>query len=493
MATAVLLLLLLGALGTLLGLFLSWQELKRHRRSLVTKLKALQTRCDALASSDAEATRLREEHRTLFEKYRSLQTRYGGLANLETEADRIRQQMEESRKAIATLNAKYEKAKTIHDALEREVSHLEENLEDISFGLYKPHYSFRTSEGYKVKLEEVRNQLKEMARAGNAVTCSVEWTVGNSRQEGQRMQKQYSKLLLRAFNGECEAAVAKVSWNNVSRMEERIKKAFEAINELGGVMQISITPEFYDLRLAELRLEYEMEERKHQEAEEQRRVKERMREEEKVRREREKAVQKAEEAERLRQEALAAATAEAAKATGEELRRLNEQIQVMGEELRAAREEKDRAISNAEKVRNGYVYIISNIGSFGEHVFKIGMTRRDDPMDRVRELGDASVPFEFDVHALIYSEDAPALESELHEHFDRKRVNLANTRREFFNITIDEITAFARAKNVKAEITRLAEAKEYRETLSLRMQEQREGVRPPSSARAEAFPTRLDA
>jgi hypothetical protein len=122
----------------------------------------------------------------------------------------------------------------------------------------------------------------------------------------------------------------------------------------------------------------------------------------------------------------------------------------------------------AELTKAGYVYVISNIGSFGENVFKIGMTRRLEPMDRVRELGDASVPFAFDVHAMVYDEDAPALESELHRHFADRSVNLVNMRKEFFNVGIDEIEAFAKERKLKMAVTRLAEAREFRETLAIR-------------------------
>lgn len=115
--------------------------------------------------------------------------------------------------------------------------------------------------------------------------------------------------------------------------------------------------------------------------------------------------------------------------------------------------------------RAGYVYIISNIGSFGENVYKIGMTRRLDPMERVDELGDASVPFKFDVHALIFSDDAPALETALHHAFENKKVNMINGRREFFNVTLDEIEEVVKANYDKTvEFVKVPEAEQYRET-----------------------------
>ena len=123
----------------------------------------------------------------------------------------------------------------------------------------------------------------------------------------------------------------------------------------------------------------------------------------------------------------------------------------------------------AANARAGYVYIISNVGSFGENVYKIGMTRRLEPMDRVDELGDASVPFNFDVHAMIFSDDAPSLEAALHKAFEDRKVNMINTRREFFNVTLDEIEEVVKKNYDKTvEFTRLAPAEQYRESLKIK-------------------------
>ena len=125
----------------------------------------------------------------------------------------------------------------------------------------------------------------------------------------------------------------------------------------------------------------------------------------------------------------------------------------------------------AANARAGYVYIISNVGSFGENVYKIGMTRRLEPMDRVDELGDASVPFNFDVHAMIFSDDAPSLEAALHKAFEDRKVNMINTRREFFNVTLDEIEEVVKKNYDKTvEFTRLAPAEQYRESLKIKEQ-----------------------
>ena len=124
-------------------------------------------------------------------------------------------------------------------------------------------------------------------------------------------------------------------------------------------------------------------------------------------------------------------------------------------------------MSRAELTRSGHVYVVSNIGSFGENVYKIGLTRRLEPEDRIRELGDASVPFPFDIHAMVFSEDAPGLEQTLHREFDDRRVNLVNTRKEFFAVSLPEIESAAQEHGT-VEFTLAADAEQYRKTLALR-------------------------
>lgn len=274
--------------------------------------------------------------------------------------------------------------------------------------------------------------------------------------------------MVRAFNGESDAAIMKVKWNNVQKMEERIKKAFEAINKLGEPTKIAITEKYLQLKLDELHLAYEYQEKLYQEREEQRQIREQMREEEKAQRELEKAQKDAELEELRKEDALIKARRELEAATGEELNRLNEQVAKLEQQLEEAREKKERALSMAQQTKKGHIYVISNIGSFGEDVYKIGMTRRLEPMDRVKELGDASVPFEFDVHAIIYSENAPELENKLHRRFDDKRINMVNYKKEFFNVSLEEVADAVKEMHGDFEFTLIAEAKQYRETLAIR-------------------------
>jgi len=433
----------------------------------------------------------------LYQTTHGLRARYAPIIDADAELASVKDQvsratqghqafLSESNHLRVELTQEYARARATYETLTREISLLEENLEDISFGLYRPHFTFQTSEEYKTQLETLRNRERQLIHEGRAALCSLQWTVGGSAREGARMARQNMKLVLRAFNGECDAALTKVAWNNITKMEERVRKSFDAINKLGSVLQVSITDEFLHLKLDELRLTHEYEEKRRQEQEEQRSIREQMREEEKAQREMEKAREEAEREEARFEKALQRARAEAALATGEQVQGLNERIQSLEGQLEEARRQKERAVSRAQLTKSGHVYIISNIGSFGEHVYKVGMTRRWEPMDRVKELGDASVPFPFDVHAMLYSENAPELENAIHRFLDQRRINLINARKEFFQVTLDEIEKFARDRGITIEFTMLAEAKEYRETIS-----RREQRAIPSVQETEKFPPTL--
>ncbi len=418
-----------------------------------------------------------------------LRAEYAPLIHIDAELEERKHELGERILARDKLVADYKRDHEVYVRLKSEVSLLEENLEDMSFGVYRPHYSFDTSEKYKAALDEIWRKKKQMVHEGGAAVCDTKWTVGGSEREGARMTRQNAKVMLRAFNGETDAAVARVSWNNVTKMEERVGKAFTAINEMGTVNKTHITKAYLDLALAELRLSYEYERKKHEEQEEQREIRERMREEERAQREFERAQQEAATEEARYEKALERARAEVGKANGEEVEAANANVRALEQKLADAQAKMRRAKSMAEQTRCGYIYVISNVGSFGEKVFKIGMTRRLEPMDRINELGDASVPFRFDVHAMIYSEDAPALEREFHQRFESKSVNLINLRKEFFELPLDEVVEFATVKGVTVEFTKLAEAREYRETLALR-EKATKPVQQPSVATTD-FPSIL--
>ena len=353
------------------------------------------------------------------------------------------------------------------ERLRAEFNALDEEANLQSFGFYKPRYAFADSLSYQRKLDEIRERQKWMVKNKSAAVGLVEWQVNGSKVEGRKQINQTLKLMLRAFNGECDAAVAKVRYNNALVMETRIRKAYEAINSLAQVQSCHIAGDYLNLKLEELFLAHEYQEKLQEEKEEQRRIREQIREEEVALRELEKARLDAEKEEKRYAEALRKATEDAERAVGEKQQKLMWQVEELQRRLAEARTNKERAIAQAQLTRSGHVYVISNMGSFGEAVYKIGMTRRLDPMDRVKELGDASVPFPFDVHAIIYSVDAPALENKLHRLFHHRRVNLVNERKEFFRVSIDEIATAVKENHGEIELTLAAEAAEYRKTVAM--------------------------
>lgn len=309
------------------------------------------------------------------------------------------------------------------------------------------------------ELQKARELTKSLIKTSKAASC--EYVEPNRRNTA-------IKFVLDAFNGKVDSTLSKIKHNNFGKLSQEIKDAFELVNFNGSAFRSAkITDIYLQARLNELKWGVAVNEIILEEKEEQRRIKEQLREEEKARREYEKAIKEAEKEEKAIQQAIDKATKELMLA-GEEQRLALEQklaeLQIKYEEAEAKNQ---RAISMAQQTRSGHVYVISNIGSFGENVYKIGMTRRLEPLDRIRELGDASVPFSFDVHAMIYSDDAPSLENHLHKVFNDKQVNKVNSRKEFFNVGIKDIKSTIKEMSIDAHWTMFAEAKEYRESLAI--------------------------
>lgn len=422
-------------------------------------------------------------------RYFGLVKRFKPILSLDEEMARIRADIEGGKARARKLEDGYHQAKGVYDRLQAETSLLQEDLEDMSFGLYRPHFAFDASEKYRDELEQVYERKKSLIRNDGAAFYPTNWTVNNSKREGLRMVKNQVKLMLRAFNGECDAAVAKVTWNNASRMEERIRKAYEKINGLGSVHNITITTAYLDLCLAELHLTHEYEQKRQEEKEEQKAIREQMREEERAQKEFERAQREAALEKERAEKALAAARSELQKASGDHLDAIQQKIHDLEQKVADAQAKQDRAVSMAQVTKMGHVYVISNHGSFGEDVFKIGMTRRLEPDERIQELSGASVPFPFDVHAMIFSEDAPGLESAFHRKFGERRLNLVNLRKEYFRVGLDELESFAKTQGVTIEFTKLAEARQFRESESIRQKALEAGTLPV--ALEDAFPEEL--
>lgn len=377
---------------------------------------------------------------------------------------------------IIELEAKKEKLEKTADrlsasieAMKKEAIFFEDAITYQEFGLYTPRYNFVSSEEYKAALDKIRANQKAMIKNDTAIAGSKTWTVDGSRSKGNKMVKDMKKLFLRAFNSDCEDVISKVKYSNYDMSLKKIQQSASSIQKLGTMMALYITPNYINSKIEELRLAFEYQQKKQEEKEAQKAARAEMREAAKLQKE------IAEQRKKMEKEQTHYQTAyekllkqlDAAPDNADLLQKKTE-LEAQLQDINKAMQDIDYREANQ---RAGYVYIISNIGAFGENVYKIGMTRRLDPQDRIDELGDASVPFNFDVHAMIFSDDAPALEAALHKAFEDRKLNMVNTRREFFNVTLDEIKAVVKKNFDKTvEFVDIPDAEQYRISQKMRNQ-----------------------
>ena len=322
-----------------------------------------------------------------------------------------------------------------------------------------------------VKLKDARKNSRLIVKEQRAATASID------------APHESIVLALDAFNSKVDDILGGArSIENYGKLRQQIKDEYAIINQLGEkVWNVCISSEYLESRLLELKWAKSAYALQLKDREEQKAFREVEREEQKAMREAEKIIKEAEKARKLaekEEQFLEQAMAEARKlyetaseADREKYEQRFQELEKQKEEaIRQkieAEENNKRALSLAQQTKQGNIYVISNIGSFGEGVYKIGMTRRYEPMDRVKELGDASVPFTFDVHALVQCDDAPKLEKELHHAFHNKRVNQVNNRKEFFRVNLSDIRKILESKHNKhVTWTMKSEAAEYRETLA---------------------------
>lgn len=332
----------------------------------------------------------------------------------------------------------------------------------VDFGLTDYAHPAKNSTEIGLELEYVRTQIKEMIRNKTAAKATQNFTFNDSASRGRKFVADMSKMMLRAYNAEAENCVLTVKAGNGEAAKKRLERAREQVSKLGVMINLEITVNYHRLRLQELSLalQYQNTVKAEKEAEKERRAQ--LREERKA------------------QQELEAERAKLGKEKSHYERiisTLREQGKdIEADEMEAKLEEINQQIESvdfrAANIRAGYVYVISNIGAFGNKMVKIGMTRRLDPMDRVRELSDASVPFNFDVHALFFSEDAVGIETQLHQQFAHKKVNLVNQRREFFEVSPLEVkeALLQIAQGALLEFVEEPEAAQYRESQAIRNQ-----------------------
>ncbi len=325
-------------------------------------------------------------------------------------------------------------------------------LQDI--GIYRYHHPLENALAFKTRIEDIEKRIAEMVKMDQAIEKSNMFTFDGSLAQGRRMANDLARLMLRAYNAEAENVIRTLRVGNVVTAKKRLEASRLAIARLGKMMEMRISDMFHHLRIEELELVADYLMKKQEEREAERDERERLREEKKV------AQELAAEREKLAKERQhIAAAIEKLQAIGSADPALAQKLA----EIDGAIEQNDYRAAN---IRAGYVYVISNRGAFGGHVVKIGLTRRLDPLERINELGDASVPFRYDVHAFYFSQDAVTLEGELHEHFAKRRVNWANMRREFFFATPNEVRQVLAEKiGNLLEFTEHGESTEYLQSI----------------------------
>jgi diphthamide synthase (EF-2-diphthine--ammonia ligase) len=309
------------------------------------------------------------------------------------------------------------------------------------------------------ELKRSREQTLLMVRNGTAGRCEYVET---------HRKDTAIAFVVDAFNGKVDSILSRVRNDNAGTLQQEMRDAFTLVNFNGKAFRDAcINDEFLASRLDELKWGAVVQQMKLDEREEQRQIKEQIREEEKARKEHERAIREAVRDEEIVRKAIEKTQLEMRSANAEQRARYEGKLAELALRLTEAEQRNQRALSMAQQTKRGHVYIISNVGSFGDNVYKIGLTRRLDPLDRVRELGDSSVPFEFDVHAMILSNDAPALEHQLHKHFVLSQMNKVNTRKEFFKVDLAHVRGEIESLGLSAKWTMTAEARQYRETLAI--------------------------
>lgn len=357
------------------------------------------------------------------------------------------------------------------DNLKEEIIILNDELSMQEFGLYKPIYDYETSEEYRNNIEKVRNIQKTMVKNKSAVFFSDDWTVDGSKAKGRKMTNDNIKQILMAFNIECDNLIAKVKYNNILSIEKRIEKTFERLNKLNISNKVELNKSYLKCKLTELKLVHEFQVKKQEEKEEQKRIRAELREAARVKKELEEAKKNTLKDIEHFEKALNALDKQMSNhnLSEEELKSLESKKEELQNSIKSLNSDLENIDYRQENQKAGYVYVISNIGAFGKDVYKIGMTRRLEPMDRVDELGDASVPFNFDVHAMIFTEDAPKLENALHKEFENKKVNMVNSRREFFNVTLEEIESVVKLNFDKTvDFIKEPKAEQFKESLKIK-------------------------
>lgn len=444
---------LLILIALLIWLFIEYQRSQKDLRAAQQIVQKIEDADKYAAEKRNEANRYDAEMRFEANKYETAK---------HYSADKY---AEEKR---AKADAYYHDVKENTKSLESKRGALQEELQNLELDIFIG--MVRIDDYENLKSDEIKNQLTllrgkqdELIKNGSALK-----TTSNISTQ-KRIADNQKKQVLRCFNAECSNIIGSVTVKNVDASRAKIQRAFDTVNKLFTVDGVQISSDYLASKFEELSLVYAYMLKENEEREQRKAIREQMVEEEKVRREIERAKQKIEKEESQFTNEVNKLMGYLQKSKDDVERQLYmDKINDLQEKIKALEADKENVLQREQNTRAGFVYIISNIGAFGEHIYKIGMTRRLEPMDRIAELSSASVPFPFDVHALIFSDDAPGLETILHQHFSNERVNKVNPRKEFFRVNLDKIKKVVLENhNATVKFVDIPDATEYRETLKL--------------------------
>lgn len=446
-------------------------ELEEEKKSLSSALEELEilisknkTHLENLEKEIHEKSSEIEQKKTLVDEY---QLKINAFEQKAKDVEQI--YIEEEKKAI-------EEYKSNISSYEQQMKDIEQQYKDCAdygpeipeaYGLYDRVLPLENSVIYKKKIDEIREKEKELIKSKSAIITKAKWQVNNSSREGSKLINRMSKIALRAFNGECDAVIESIkSYSKIESKKNKITIIFNTINELINTLHQSISSEYLQLKFEELEVVFEYENALATEREELKKQREIERDEELARREFLQEIKRIEKEKTHYSNEIEKMIADMKESQNTEKVKFQEKISALEKKL-AELTKKQEDFQNRFANKAGYVYIISNVGSFGNGIYKIGTTRRIDPFERINELSNASVPFKFDHFAVIFSENCYELEHSLHKRFEKNRVNKINLWKEYFKIDRKELEQELSKIDSTVRINNEPTAFEYKQSKSI--------------------------
>jgi len=451
--------------------------------ALANELKSRKQSVTELINECGELTKKKDDLNKEYEQFSAYYQNEGG--RIKSEYESIKTEYDTLNKKLSSLRIEYNKLDTQYEQkIDCSIpeSYLSEVYDAAQF----------SSDEWADKYDKAVQKSKDIKKSGCASKCEVTWTVNGSRAQGKKQTNDLSKLAVMTFDIIVDRACNYVRANNYDQLKNKVLKQFDKINKLNAVSQITITNEYLKAKLDELSAIHKYRVILAEEKEKSREIKRKALEEKRERQKLEEEERKLQ-AELNKKKEIEAKAIELLKNKLEkekknqeeqkdnliEIERLNKTVRELEEKIRKAEEDNkasedeliEKIVDIQEKkelMQSGFVYVISNYGAFGENVFKIGVTRRTDPLDRINELGNASVPFRFNVHSIIPSDEAFKLENAIHKKLRRYRVNLVNNHKEFFKIDINELHSLLGDMIPNLQFTNDITEEQYLETLDIR-------------------------